>query len=49
MTNIQIQAGFLEPHSSSTLGWVVVGVGLDLGWGSFGVGVGLGLCKHLGP
>ena len=33
----QKQAGFAEPHSISTMGWV--GLGLWLGW----VGVGLGL------
>ena len=34
------QAGFAEPHSSSTIGWVWVGVGLGLGWG---------FDKNLGP
>ena len=37
--NIYIQAGFAEPHSSLTIGWV--GVGLELGWGWDWVGVGL--------
>ena len=37
------QAVFAEPHSSSTIGWVVVGLGLWLGWGQVGVGFGLGL------
>ena len=31
------QAGFAEPHSSSTIGWVWVG--LSLGWGCLGVGL----------
>ena len=45
------QAGFAEPHSISTIGWVLVG----LGWVLVGVGVGfwlglgLGWGKHLGP
>ena len=34
------QAGFAEPHSILTIGWVKVGVGLGL----VEVGVGLGLC-----
>ena len=33
------QAGFVEPHLSSTIDWV--GVGLRLGWGWVVVGVGL--------
>ena len=36
------QAGFAEPHSSSTIGWVLVGLVLLLGWGWGRVGVGLG-------
>ena len=41
------QAGFVEPHSISTIGWVMVGDGLGwvwlvVGWGW--VGDGLGLC-----
>ena len=31
------QAGFVEPHSSSTIGWVEVGSGLRLGRGWVGV------------
>ena len=32
LKSIKKQAGFAEPHSSSTIGWV--GVGLRLGFGS---------------
>ena len=35
---IREQAGFVEPHSSSTIGWVGVEVGSGFGW--FGVGMG---------
>ena len=37
---IREQAGFVEPHSSSTIGWVGVGVGC--GGYRFGVGLGWG-------
>ena len=49
MTNKFIkQAGFAEPHSISTIGWVLVGLGwvglgwvlVGLGWGLAGVGLG---------
>ena len=48
LENISKQAGFAEPHSSSTIGWI--GVGEWLGWGWVVVGVGLwlgrvGSCK----
>ena len=33
------QAGFAEPHSSLTIGWV--GVGLGRSWAGDGVGLGL--------
>ena len=46
--NMRKQAGFAEPHSSSTIGWVVVGLGLWSCWGRSGVGLGLGLRLGLG-
>ena len=51
MRNIYKQAGFAEPHSSSTISWVGVVVGLGLGWGCgwgwLGVEVELGLKQNL--
>ena len=51
-TNIK-QAGFAEPHSSSTISWTIgwdwgwVGVGMGWGWVGVRLGVGLG-CGWVG-
>ena len=50
MGKVTKQAGFAEPHSSLTIGWVGVGLGwswvgtgLGMGWDWVGVGLGMGL------